>query len=206
VLDFIGKLFGNKHDRDMKPLWPIVDEVKSEFSKLQSLSNDELRAKTAEFKKRIAEHVASEKEEVAALKAQADKEENMDEKEKIYSQADALEKEIKKKVEDVLKDILPEAFAVIKETARRFKENKELEVTASKFDKDNSVNKKYIQIRGEKAYWQNTWPVRGNDTTWNMVHYDVQLIGGAVLHQKERPSSPPCPFTSTRWPATECMW
>lgn len=196
MLDFIGKLFGNKHDRDMKPLWPIVDQVKEAFEKLQPLSNDELRAKTAEFKKRIADHVADEKSEVATLKTQAEREENMDEKEKMYSHIDTLEKEIKKKIEEVLKDILPQAFAVVKETARRFRENKELEVTATEFDKNIAAQKNYIKIvpnratlslggrEGEGcAIWQNTWPVRSNDTTWNMVHYDVQLIGGAVLHQ-----------------------
>jgi len=167
----------------MKPLWPIVDEVKDAFEKLQSLSNDQLREKTAEFKKRIADYIEKEKSEVAELKAQAEQEENMDAKEKIYSSADALEKDIKKKIEEVLKEILPEAFAVMKETAKRFKENKYLEVTASQFDKDLAAKKNYIKVGGEKAQWQNTWPVRANDTTWDMVHYDVQLIGGAVLHQ-----------------------
>ncbi|MFI5163822.1 MAG: preprotein translocase subunit SecA, partial [Bacteroidia bacterium] len=183
VINLIGKIFGSKNDRDMKPLWPIVDQVKEEFEKLQSLNNDQLREKTAEFKKRIADYIEKEKNEIAELKAQAEQEENMDEKEKIYSSADALEKDVKKKVEEVLAEILPEAFAVIKETARRFRENKYLEVTASQFDKNLAAKKNYIQIKGEKAHWQNTWPVRANDTTWDMVHYDVQLIGGAVLHQ-----------------------
>jgi len=187
VLELIGKLFGNKHDRDMKPLWPIVDDVKLAFEGLESLSNDELRAKTAEFKKRIADHVQTEKEEVASLKAQAEKEEDMEEKERIYSSADALEKDIKIKIEEVLKEILPEAFAVMKETAKRFSKNSHIEVTASQRDRDFSATKKYIKIIGgdslAKAQWSNAWPVRGNDTTWNMVHYDVQLIGGAVLHQ-----------------------
>src|SRR4051812_23734070 len=146
MLDFIGKLFGSKHDRDMKPLWPIVDEVKDAFEKLQPLSNDQLRAKTAEFKKRIADHIEAEKKEIADLKAQAEKEENMDEKEKLYSSADAHEKDVKKKIEEVLKDILPEAFAVIKETARRFRENPFLEVNATQFDRDLAAQKTYIQI------------------------------------------------------------
>ena len=167
----------------MKPLWPIVEEVKEAFEKLQPLSNDQLREKTAEFKKRITDYIEKEKNEVAALKVQAEQEENMDAKEKIYSSADTLEKDIKKKIEEVLKEILPEAFAVMKETAKRFRENKFLEVTASQFDRDLAAKKNYIQISGEKAQWQNTWPVRANDTTWDMVHYDVQLIGGAVLHQ-----------------------
>jgi len=208
VLNLIGKIFGSKNERDMKPLWPIVDEVKHAFEKLQSLSNDSLREKTAEFKKKIADYIEKEKSEVAELKAQAEQEENMDAKEKIYSSADVLEKDIKKKIEEVLKEILPEAFAVMKETAKRFKENKFLEVTASQFDKDLAAKKNYVKITtpsnspkggelehatlspsgrdGEGsavAHWQNTWPVRANDTPWDMVHYDVQLIGGAVLHQ-----------------------
>ncbi|MEK6616663.1 MAG: preprotein translocase subunit SecA, partial [Bacteroidota bacterium] len=207
MLNIIRKIFGNKNDRDMKPLWPIVDEVKDAYEKLQPLSNDSLRDKTAEFKKRITDYIAKEKSEVAELKAQAELEENMDAKEKIYSSADTLEKDIKKKTEEVLKEILPEAFAVMKETAKRFKENKYLEVIASQFDKDLAAKKNYVTIitpsnspkggeperatlspsgrdgEGSVARWQNTWPVRGNDTTWDMVHYDVQLIGGAVLHQ-----------------------
>ncbi|MBI4946592.1 MAG: preprotein translocase subunit SecA [Bacteroidetes bacterium] len=183
MINFIGKLFGSKNDRDMKPLWPIVDQVKEAFEKLQSLSNDQLREKTAEFKKRISDHIDQEKKEITELKAQAELIENMDEKEKTYAAADTLEKDLKIKIEEVLKEILPDAFAVMKETARRFRENKSLEVTASDFDKTLSVQKKYVQIKGDKAHWQNTWPVRGNETTWDMVHYDVQLIGGAVLHQ-----------------------
>ena len=183
MLQLIGKIFGNKYERDLKPLWPIVDEVKDAFEKLQSLSNDQLREKTAEFKKRIADYIAKEKEEVAELKAKGESEENMDEKEKIYAAADAQEKDIKKKIEEVLREILPEAFAVVKETAKRFRENKFLEVTASQFDKDLAAKKNYILISEDKAQWQNAWPVRGHEIPWDMVHYDVQLIGGAVLHQ-----------------------
>ena len=186
MINFIGKLFGSKNDRDMKPLWPIVDQVKEAFEKLQSLSNDQLREKTAEFKKRIADHIEQEKKEIAELKAKAEQIENMDEKEKTYATADAMEKDVKQKIEEVLKEILPEAFAVMKETAKRFRENKVLEVTATQFDRDLAAKKEYVKILGgehlAKAQWSNTWPVRGNDTTWDMVHYDVQLIGGAVLH------------------------
>src|ERR1051326_2488880 len=139
MLQLIGKIFGNKNERDLKPLWPIVDQVREEFEKLQPLSNDELRAKSADFKKRIQDHIAAEKKEIADLKAQAEAEENIEVKESIYAKVDALEKDIKKKIEEVLNEILPEAFAVMKETARRFRENKFLEVTASDFDKKLSA-------------------------------------------------------------------
>ncbi|MBI4931982.1 MAG: preprotein translocase subunit SecA [Bacteroidetes bacterium] len=183
MLQLIGKIFGNKNERDLKPLWPIVDQVSAEWEKLKGISNDELRAKTADFKKRITDYVAKEKTEIAELKGQGEQEENMETKESIYSKADTLEKEIKKKIEEVLTEILPEAFAVIRETARRFKENKFLEVTATQTDKDFAAKKNYIQISGDKAKWNNAWPVRGHEIPWDMVHYDVQLIGGAVLHQ-----------------------
>src|ERR1035437_10668889 len=130
----------------MKPLWPIVDQVKEAFEKLQSLSNDQLRDKTAEFKKRIADHIEQEKNEIAELKAKAEQIENMDEKEKTYADADTLEKNVKVKIEEILKEILPEAFAVMKETARRFRENKSLEVTASQFDKDLAAKKDYVTM------------------------------------------------------------
>ena len=187
MLNLIGKIFGNKNERDLKPLWPIVDQVGSEWEKLKSISNDALREKTSEFKKRISDYIAKEKAEIAELKSQAEQEENMETKESIYSKADTLEKDIKKKIEEVLIEILPEAFAVIRETARRFKESPYLEVTASQVDRDFAAKKNYIKIVGgdhlAKAQWMNAWPVRGHEIPWDMVHYDVQLIGGAVLHQ-----------------------
>jgi preprotein translocase subunit SecA len=187
VLNFIGKIFGNKNERDLKPLWPIVDQVGGEWEKIKTISNDALREKTAEFKKRISDYIEKEKAEIAELKAKAELEENMETKESIYSKADNLEKEIKKKIEEVLTEILPEAFAVIRETARRFKDNPYLEVTATQVDRDFAAKKNYIKITGgdhlAKAQWMNAWPVRGHEIPWDMVHYDVQLIGGAVLHQ-----------------------
>jgi preprotein translocase subunit SecA len=183
VLNFITKIFGNKNERDLKPLWPVVDQVNSVGEQLKSISNDELRAKTTEFKKRINEYVAGEKNKIAELKAKGEQEEDIDVKESLYSEADALEKDVKKKIEEVLNQILPEAFAVIRETARRFKEHSYLEVSATQTDKDFAAKKTYIKIVDTKAQWQNTWPVRGHDVTWDMIHYDVQLIGGTVLHQ-----------------------
>ncbi len=183
MLNFITKIFGNKNERDLKPLWPVVDQVNSVGEQLKSISNDELRAKTTEFKKRINEYVAGEKNKIAELKAKGEQEEDIDVKESLYSEADALEKDVKKKIEEALNQILPEAFAVIRETARRFKEHSYLEVSATQTDKDFAAKKSYIKIVDTKAQWQNTWPVRGHDVTWDMVHYDVQLIGGTVLHQ-----------------------
>ena len=183
MLNFITKIFGNKNERDLKPLWPVVDQVNSVGEQLKSISNDELRAKTTEFKKRINEYVAGEKNKIAELKAKGEQEEDIDVKESLYSEADALEKDVKKKIEEVLNQILPEAFAVIRETARRFKEHSYLEVSATQTDKDFAAKKTYIKIVDTKAQWQNTWPVRGHDVTWDMIHYDVQLIGGTVLHQ-----------------------
>jgi len=163
MLDLIGKIFGNKYERDLKVLWPIADEVNASFAALQSVSNDELRGKTIEFKKQIQDYIAKEKSDIDELKQKAEAEENIDEKEKIYSSIDALEKEIKKKVEEVLNEILPHAFAVMKETARRFKENQFLEVTATRFDRDLAAKKNYVKIIGgdnlAKAQWSSTWPV-----------------------------------------------
>lgn len=183
MLNFIAKIFGNKHERDLKVLWPVVKQINEEFEKLQTLSNDELRAKTTEFKKRIAKYIAEEKKEIENLKAQAEAEENIEVKESIYTKIDAMEKDIKKKTEEALNELLTEAFAVMKETARRFKENKTLEVSATQFDRDIAAKKTYVKILGDKAIWSNTWTVRGHEITWDMVHYDVQLIGGIVLHQ-----------------------
>lgn len=187
MLNFLTKIFGNKNERDLKTLWPYVDQVNEVAEEVRSLTNDQLREKTTEFKKRIADHIATEKDEIAKLKAEAEATEDMDAKEVIYARVDALEKDLKKKIEEVLNEIHPMAFAVIRETARRFTENKSIDVTASAFDRDMASKKSYVKITGgdhlAKASWSNTWPVRGHDITWDMVHYDVQLIGGTVLHQ-----------------------
>ncbi|MFH1004902.1 MAG: preprotein translocase subunit SecA [Bacteroidota bacterium] len=184
MLNIITKLFGNKYEKDIKLLWPLVDRVKEEFEKIQSLTHDELREKSNDFRKRIKEYVVEEKNKIEELKNQAEQSENIEEKEKIYTEIDRLEKYIKKKTEEILLEILPEAYAVMKETAKRFKENKFIEVTATQFDRDLSAKKNYVEIiNGEKAKWHNTWPVRLHNLTWNMVHYDVQLMGGIVLHQ-----------------------
>ena len=184
MLTFLSKIFGSKSDRDIKHILPLVEKIKEEYPKLAGLTNDELRAKTADFKQRIADYLADIDKEVADLKAEAEQEGmDMSQKTAIYDQVDKLGKDRDQKLEEVLLKILPEAFAVVKETARRFTENTELEVTASDFDRDIAALKSNVQIVGDKAIWKNTWTAAGTEVTWNMVHYDVQLIGGIVLHE-----------------------
>lgn len=184
MIGFFSKLFGNKSDKDVKKILPVVQKVNQHFSSYASLSNDELRFKTQEFRQRIQAHLASTDEEIAAKSRQAEEMSFNDllGKDAIYQEVDKLKKERNKKIEEALNDILPEAFAVIKETARRFKENTEIASTATDLDRDLSVKKNYITINGNNAVYQNKWSAGGTDVTWNMVHYDVQLIGGAVLH------------------------
>ncbi len=180
--DVLKKLFGNKSDRDMKELLPIVGKVNAEWEK--GLSHDELREVANGLKAKIKAHIREEEEEIVALKKRVEEEKpTIEEREEIYNRVDKLEEEIDKKVEDILTELLPVAFAVMKDTARRFKENEEIEVTATQFDRDLAVNHDFVEIEGDKAVWFNSWIAGGNEVTWDMVHYDVQLIGGAVLHQ-----------------------
>ena len=147
------------------------------------MSNDQLRERSAALKKAVAEYVAEEKSQLEALKAKAeDPEVDVTEKEAIYKEIDKLDEEIDEKYEVVLDEILPEAFAVIKETARRFKENEELEVTALDYDRTLAASRESVEIKGNRAIWKNRWMAGGNEITWDMVHYDVQLIGGVALH------------------------
>jgi len=184
MLGFLSKIFGSKSDRDIKHIRPLVDKIKEEFAKLESLSNDELRAKTSDFKQRIAAYLADIDQEINSLKTDAEQTAvEMAEKNAIYDKIDKLIKERDKKLEEVLMEILPEAFAVVKETARRFTENTSLEVTANDFDRELAAQKTNIEIKGDKAFWRNSWIAAGTTVTWNMVHYDVQLIGGIVLHE-----------------------
>ena len=181
----LSKLFGTKSDRDLKEIQPIADKAIAEFPKLANLTNDQLRAKTAEFKKRITDNSSKEIAQIADIKAKIDADPMMDveSKEMLYEEIDELEKKILKNNDEVLDEILPEAFAVVKETAKRFKENSQLEVTATQKDRDYAAKRDSVQIKGDKAFWSNNWIAAGNTVTWDMVHYDVQLIGGVVLHQ-----------------------
>lgn len=185
MLNFISKLFGSKSERDVKGILPIVEKIKIEFSKLDGISHDELRAKTIAFKETIKQGLAEIDAELQELKDRIENNPDLEVSEKVelYTQVDKLEKDRNKELEVILMDILPEAFAVVKETARRLKENKTLEVTATQFDRDLAARKGNVVIKGDKAIHHNTWIAAGNEVTWDMVHYDVQLIGGTVLHQ-----------------------
>ncbi|MDX5319598.1 MAG: preprotein translocase subunit SecA, partial [Bacteroidota bacterium] len=184
IIKGISKVFGNKSDRDIKGLLPRVDKINAHYESYKNLSNDELRAKTAEFKARIADYLSDIENEMSGLKNRLETEIEMDldEKGAIYDQLDKLKKDRNERLEKVLDDILEEAFAVVKETARRFKENSELVVTASDFDRDLATSKDFVSIKGNDAVWLNTWEAAGNTVVWDMLHYDVQLIGGMVLH------------------------
>lgn len=185
MLNFISKLFGSKSERDVKGILPIVEKIKAEFSKLDGISHDDLRAKTIAFKETIKQGLAEIDAELQELKDRIENNPDLEVSEKVelYTQVDKLEKDRNKELEVILMDILPEAFAVVKETARRLKENKTLEVTATQFDRDLAARKSNVVIKGDKAIHHNTWIAAGNEVTWDMVHYDVQLIGGTVLHQ-----------------------
>jgi preprotein translocase subunit SecA len=184
ITDSVKKIFGNKYERDVKTYMPIVDEINDIFDSLRNISNDELRNKSLQFRTRIAEHLTGIDEDIQNLREQAEEEEDLFQKESYFTEIDKLKGERDTHLEDILKEILPEAFAVVKETARRFSENETLAVTATDHDRNLAARsgKSYISIQGDKAIYKNSWVAAGGDITWNMVHYDVQLIGGMVLH------------------------
>ena len=182
IFDFATKVFGNKYDKDLKEINPIIEKIKSVHPSIQSLSNDELRAKTTSFKQQIEEATKDTYKEIDTLKEKAESTDiELQQKESIYADIDTLEKNVVEKTEEVLEQILPEAFAVVKETAQRFS-NGNIEVTASDFDKDLAAMYGNVEIKSEKAIFHNKWIAAGNEIVWDMVHYDVQLIGGYVLH------------------------
>ena len=181
--EFIGKLFGNKATRDMKEIKPWVDKVKAVYPEISKLSNDELRARTEELKKYIKASAVEEQKKIEELKATIEATE-IEQREPIFAQIDKLEKEVLDKYEKALDEVHPQAFAIVKDTARRFTENAEIEVTATDFDRLLAAQgKDFVRIEGDKAIWQNHWIAGGNDMQWAMVHYDVQLFGGTVLHR-----------------------
>jgi preprotein translocase subunit SecA len=183
MFKIFSKLFGTKSERDLKELTPYVALVNAEYAKLVSLSNDELRAQSEGLKAHIAAGLKSIDDQITTLREQANDEPNVDSKEAIFKKIDTLELDRNKELEVILLDILPKAFAIVKDTARRFKENESLEVSASYFDREIATKKKNVTINGDKAVWNSTWDVIGQPIKWNMQHYDVQLIGGLVLHQ-----------------------
>lgn len=184
LINNLLKLFvGDKSKKDLQEIRPLVEKVKSFEASLKALSNDELRAKTTYFKEKIKQARATKDEAIAQKRLEAEQTQDIDKREDIYLAIDNLEKEAYELSEKALNEILPEAFAVVKETARRFKENTAVEVTATPKDIEFSATKSYITIEGDKAIWANSWNAAGKAITWDMIHYDVQLIGGIVLHQ-----------------------
>ena len=183
IFNVITKFFGNKYDKDIKKIRPIILEIHKEYEKITQLSNDDLRQQTNVLKKKITEYISEEKKEISNLKAASSKEStSIQDKEKIYEKIDILEKEIVIKIEEVLNTILPTAFAVMKETAKRFQENNTITVIATEFDKELASQKDFVSIEKNNAIYKNSWNAAGIEVTWDMVHYDVQLIGGVVLH------------------------
>ncbi len=180
----LGIFFGNKSDRDIREAMPIVEKVRAEYKHIQTLTNDQMRAKTQELKNHIQEYIKTEQDEIAKLKVEAENDNlEVSEVEKIYEKIDKIEKDIDDKLEVVLNEVLPVAFALMKETARRFNDNEYLEATATDFDRDLAVVRDNVEIHGDKVRHLNHWMAGGNEITWDMVHYDVQLIGGVVLHE-----------------------
>ena len=180
----LQSLFGNKSSRDMKLIQPIVEQVKAAYPEIKALSNDELRARTNEIKKYVQDSANEQKAKIAELKAKIE-ETPIDERESIFAQIDKFEKEVLEIYEKALTEVLPVAFSIVKDTARRFAENEETVVTATDFDRELAADPKndFITIDGDKAIYHNHWTAGGNDLKWEMVHYDVQLFGGVVLHQ-----------------------
>ena len=180
--DFISKLFGNKASRDMREIQPWVDKVKAVYPKISALSNDELRAASQALKAKIQNCVTEERAAIAELKASIENTE-LEEREAVFSQIDKLEKEVLEKLDKALDEALPEAFAIVKDSARRFAENEDITVTANDFDRQLAAKFDFVEIDGDNAIYHNHWQAGGNETVWNMIHYDVQLFGGVVLHK-----------------------
>jgi preprotein translocase subunit SecA len=183
MFNFIKNLFGNKHEKDVKGYSVLVDKTNAFYAEYQSISNDQLRNKTLEFRARIKDSLKDIDADIIAMTEKANFEADFNVKENLYNEIDAIKKERNKYLEKALLQILPEAFAVVKETARRFKDNTTISVTATEHDRNLAAFKDYVMIDGDKAIWKNSWKAAGADITWNMLHYDVQLIGGMVLHE-----------------------
>ena len=181
----LAKLFGNKSDRDIKEVMPLVKEINKVYESLKEISDDDLRNKTQIFKDRIAEGLSAIDQQLEEQHKNVSEDETLSisEKEAIFDGIDKLEEERNQQLEVILMEILPEAFAVVKETARRFKDQHQMVVTATLFDKQIAASGDHVQIKGDQATWYHQWNAAGNEITWEMLHYDVQLIGGINLHQ-----------------------
>ena len=184
VASIIKALFGSKADKDRKQIEPYLEKIKAVYPSIEKLTNDELRAHSEALKKQIADFIAADEARIVELKAILEKPETqLEEKEKISKEIDETTKRIDEKIEEVLDKILPEAFAIMKDTARRFAQNETVVVTANDFDRNLAATKDFVTIEGDKAVYATHWLAGGNDTKWDMIHYDVQLFGGVVLHQ-----------------------
>ncbi len=180
----LKKLFGTKAEKDMKQIRPVLDKVLAAYERIDKLSDDELRGETDRIRKVISDRIAADEERKKSLRAQLeDVNIPVEKKEAVATEVDKLTKKIDEEIEEVLNEVLPDAFAVMKSTARRFKEKETVVVNATEMDREFSARHDYVRIEGDKAYWSHTWMAGGNPVTWDMVHYDVQLIGGIVLHQ-----------------------
>ena len=184
IINSLLKVFlGDKSGKDLKKLTPLVDEINYCFSQLSSISNDQLRDKTIEFKKIISDQTSEINKSIEDLNTNISNISSNSEKEELFKEVEALENELIVKKAEILDELLPQAFAVVKETAKRFFENEEIEVIASDFDKEIASKKSYTKIKSDKCIWKNNWDAAGKNVVWDMIHYDVQLIGGIVLHQ-----------------------
>ena len=183
LTDVFKKIFGTKADRDMKQLRPVLNKVLAAYEVIDRLTDDQLRERCQELKDKIQEAIAQDENRIAQIKEELEKEIPVEQKEALATESDKLVKKVDETIEKVLEEILPDAFAIMKSTARRFKENPVIKVKATDFDRNLSATKEFVTIDGDYALWQNHWMAGGNEITWDMVHYDVQLIGGIVLHQ-----------------------
>ncbi|MBB3186593.1 preprotein translocase subunit SecA [Microbacter margulisiae] len=180
--EFLSKMFGNKSQRDLREILPVVEKVKEAYEVISKLSNDEVRRRTQAIREEIQTYVAEENNRIAELKATIESE-SLEKRDKIYDEIDKLEKKVLDKYEEILDKVLPEAFAIMKDTARRFYENDTIEVTATDADRLLATKTDFVRIEGDKAIYSNTWVAGGNTVKWDMVHYDVQLVGGVALHK-----------------------
>ena len=177
-IDIITKLFGNKSQKDMQAVMPYVEKIKAAYAEINALSDDELRARSAALMQRLQDAVAADKSKIIELKASIESL-DIDKREKVYNEIDRLEKEVLDIYDKTLNDILPDAFAIVKSTARRFTENETIVVNATQMDRDLAADARFdfVEIDGDKAIYHNSWTAGGNEVVWDMVHYDVQLIG-----------------------------
>ena len=183
LASYIGKIFGSKSERDFKAVKPTLDKILAVYPEIDALSDDDIRARSAALRERLREVEKPFEDRIAEIKLELDKDIPVSEKERLASESDKLVKDEDEAIEKALDEILPVAFAIVKSTARRFKENPTITVTATQFDRDLSVNHDFVDIVDDKAIYRNHWVAGGNEITWDMVHYDVQLIGGIALHQ-----------------------